>query len=148
VGAAAGGVLGGVGGYLYAEHRNSEMRSAAMAAQSYNYNPSRGNVVNIDRADVSPSRVRAGQSVSMVMQYTILTPGNYPVSVSLTREIRKDGVPVGQPYQTTVNNANGTFMDQVAYTVPGNAVPGTYTVASRLDSSVGSAQRDTYFIVD
>ena len=49
VGAAAGGLLGGVGGYLYAEHRNSEIQSQQAAAQSYNYQPSQGNVVSVDR---------------------------------------------------------------------------------------------------
>lgn len=147
VGAAAGGVLGAVGGYLYAEHRNSQTRSAQTAAQSYNYTPTQGNVVSIDRVDVSPSMVRPGQQVQLGMTYTILTPDNQPVAVTLVREVRLGGNMVGQPYQTTVNNANGTYTDQVAYALPGNATPGTYTVTSRINSNYGSAQRDGNFSV-
>jgi hypothetical protein len=147
VGAAAGGVLGAVGGYLYAEHRNSQARSSQAAAQAYNYTPTQGNVVSIDRVDVNPSRVGAGQQVQLGMTYTILTPDNRPAAVTLVREVRLGGNMVGQPYQTTVNNANGTYSDQVAYSLPGNATRGTYTVTSRINSNYGSDQRDGSFTV-
>lgn len=147
VGAAAGGVLGGVGGYLYAEHRNSEISSQQAAAQANNYSPSQGNVVAIDSADASPAVVSPGQQVNLMMSYTILTPANIPVSVTLVREVRYNGQLLGQPYQTTVSNANGTFNDSVAYSLPSNASPGNYTVTSRLVSSYGSAQRDAIFSV-
>ncbi len=148
VGAAAGGVLGGVGGYLYAEHRNSEARSAAVAAQAYNYTPAQGNVVSIDRVDVYPARIRPGQQVTLAMNYTILTPSNASVPVTLTRDVSWGGNPVGSPYQTQATNYNGSYVDQVAYTIPRNVAPGTYTVTSRVISPYGSAERNTYFIVD
>jgi hypothetical protein len=147
VGAAAGGVLGGVGGYLYAEHRNSEIRSSQAAAQAYNYQPSQGNMVRIDSADANPATVSPGQQVNMAMTYTILSPSNTPVSVTLVREVRYGGNLLGQPYQTTVSNANGTFSDNVAYSLPSNAAPGSYTVTSRVTSSYGADQRDAYLTV-
>jgi hypothetical protein len=147
VGAAAGGVLGAVGGYLYAEHRNSQARSSQAAAQAYNYTPAQGNVVSIDRVEANPSTVRPGQQVQLGMTYTILTPDNQPAAVTLVREVRFGGSTLGQPYQTTVNNANGTYTDQVAYSLPGNATPGTYTVISRINSAYGNSQRDGSFTV-
>jgi hypothetical protein len=147
VGAAAGGVLGGVGGYLYAQHRNSEVRSQQSAAAAYNYQPSQGNVVNIDQASADPPTVSPGQQVNLGMQYTILTPSNAPVSLTLVREVRYQGQLLGQPYQTTVSNANGTFSDSVAYSLPRNAGRGNYTVTSRLTSSYGSSQKEAYFTV-
>jgi hypothetical protein len=147
VGAAAGGLVGAVGGYLYAEHRNSEMRSAQAAAQSYNYSPAQGSVVDINRVYANPSQVQAGQQVSLSMDYTILTPNNTPVSSTLYREIRLGGVTVGQPYQTQVNNSNGTFTDQVNYVLPSNAQPGNYTVVSRVTNGYGSAEKVSYFTV-
>jgi hypothetical protein len=146
VGAAAGGVLGGVGAALYASHRNSEMRSSQAAAQAYNYQ-GQGNVVSVDNVTASPSTVRPGQQVNLGMNYTILTPNNAPVSVTLVREIRYGGNPVGSPYQTTVSNANGTFNDSVSYSLPNNATPGVYTVTSRVMSSYGTSQKDTSFSV-
>ncbi len=55
------------------------------------------------------------------MNYTILTPDNIPVSVTLVREVRYGGQLLGQPYQTTVTNTNGTFSDSVDYSLPNNA---------------------------
>jgi hypothetical protein len=146
VGAAAGGVLGGVGATLYAAHRNSEIRSSQAAAQAYNYQ-GQGNVVSIDNVSASPAGVRPGQQVNLGMTYTILTPANAPVSVTLIREIRLNGQTVGSPYQTTVSNANGTYNDNVSYALPSNATPGTYTVTSRVTSSYGTSQKDASFSV-
>jgi hypothetical protein len=146
VGAAAGGTLGLVGGYLYAEHRNSEIRSSQAAAQAYNYQ-GQGNVVSVDNVSASPSTARPGQQVNLGMTYTILTPSNAPVSVNLVREVRYNGQVVGTPYQTTVSNANGTYSDNVSYALPNNASPGTYTVTSRVMSSYGTSQRDASFSV-
>jgi hypothetical protein len=147
VGAAAGGVLGGVGGYLYAQHRNSEIRSRQTAMQSYNYSPAQGNLVRIDNVSASPTSVSPGQQVNLGMTYTILSPSNVPASVTLVREVRYGGSLVGQPYQTTVSNYNGTFSDTVAYSLPSNASRGSYTVTERVVSSYGSDQRDVYFTV-
>jgi len=148
VGAASGAVVGGIGGYLYAQHMNNQTRSAQAAAQAYNYTPARGNVVDIEKADVTPSRARAGQQVNMVMAYTILTPDNASVSATLGHEVRFGGAIVGQPYQAQVTNSNGTYVDQVAFTVPSNAAPGTYTVSNTVSSGYGSAVKNTYFIVE
>ena len=46
-----------------------------------------------------------------------------------------------------VNNANGTFTDQVAYTLPGNATRGPRTVAGRLKSTDGSTLGEGSFTV-
>ena len=81
------------------------------------------------------------------MDYTILTPDNTPVSANLVREIRYQGNPVGSPYQTTVTNSNGTFQDNVTYSLPNNATPGVYTVVTRLQSTYGTSQQETSFTV-
>ncbi|MCX5891086.1 MAG: glycine zipper domain-containing protein [Deltaproteobacteria bacterium] len=143
IGAASGALVGGVGGYLYAEHRNSQISSQQAAA----YSPSQGNLVSVDTADASPPVVRPGQQVNLGMTYTILTPSDMPVSVTLVREVRLNGQVIGQPYQTTVSNTNGTFNDFVAYSIPSNAPYGNYSVTSRVVSSYGSSSREAYFSI-
>lgn len=147
IGAASGAVVGGLGGYLYAEHRNSEIRSARAAAQSYSYSPAQGSVVDVNQVYINPTQVQAGQTVNLGMDYTILTPDNIPVTSTLYREVRMGGTTLGQPYQTTVNNSNGTYSDQVNYALPNNAQPGTYTVISRVMNQYGSAEKTAYFTV-
>jgi hypothetical protein len=146
VGAAAGGTLGLVGGYLYAQHRNSEIQSAQMAAQEHSYG-GQGYVVAVDNVTASPSVVRPGQQVNLGLDYTILSPDNAPMSVTLMREVRYNGRLVGSPHQATVTNTNGGYSDNVAYSLDRNASPGTYTVTSRVSSNFGSSARDAHFTV-
>jgi hypothetical protein len=96
---------------------------------------------------VNPPQVQAGQQVNLGMDYTILTPSNAPVTSTLYREIRLNGSMLGQPYQNEVTNANGTFSDQVNYSLPSNAQPGNYTVVSRVMNNYGSAEKVSYFSV-
>jgi len=147
VGAASGALVGAVGGYLYAEHQNRQRASYAQAQQQYNYSPSQGYMVTVSEANVSPGTVRPGQQANLFMAYTILGPQNTPTSVTLYREVRKDGAMVDQPYQTTVTNYPGTYTDQVGFKVPSNARPGTYTVTNRVTSSYGTGERVSYFTV-
>lgn len=147
IGAASGALVGGVGAYLYAEHQNNEIRSSQAAAQYSNYNPSQGNLVSINETSVHPSVARPGQQINLGMTYTVMSPDNAPTSVTLVREVRYGGQQVGQPYQATVTNANGTFTDSVAYSLPRGAASGSYTVTSRVISSYGTDQRDAYFSI-
>jgi hypothetical protein len=144
IGAASGALVGGVGAYLYAEHQNNEISSSQAAS---NYNPSQGNLVSINETSIHPSVAHPGQQINLGMTYTVMSPDNAPTSVTLVREVRYGGQQVGQPYQATVTNANGTFTDSVAYSLPRGASPGSYTVTSRVVSSYGSDQRDAYFSI-
>ncbi len=81
------------------------------------------------------------------MTYTILTPSNAPVSVTLIREIRFKRPAFGAAVPDHGEQRNGTFSDSVAYTLPSNAGYGSYSVISRVSSSYGSAQREAYFTV-
>jgi hypothetical protein len=66
---------------------------------------------------------------------------------NLVREIWYNGSLVGSPYETTVTNANGSYNDNVTYSLPNNATPGVYTVVTRLMSNYGTSQRDASFSV-
>jgi hypothetical protein len=147
IGAAAGAVAGGVGGAIYAAHMNRRTQEAAMAAQQYNYSPNQGNFVDIGQATAVPGAVRPGQEVRFNMVYTVLTPDNAPVAVTIIREVRKDGMLVGQPQQATATNTNGTYEDSLGYRLPPGSPPGLYTVSFRIMSAAGNAEKFASFNV-
>jgi outer membrane lipoprotein SlyB len=147
VGAAAGALAGGIGGYLYANHMNNQIRSAELAAQQANYNPSMGNFVNVDRVEVVPPMVRPGQTITMRMMYTVLTPDNRPAPATLVREVRLGGQLMGRSNENPVGNVIGTYQDQVTFGLPQDAPPGTYSVISRVRSPYGNAEREAFFTV-
>jgi len=147
VGAATGAIVGGVGGALYARHQNQQMRNREAAMAQYGYAPGRGALVDVNDARVMPTTVRPGQTVDVTMTYTVLTPDGAPAQVTLQREIRQNGRPVGQPFAVQAMNQNGTFEDRVAFTVPRDAAPGPYAVTNRVVSNFGTAERSAYFTV-
>ncbi len=147
VGAATGAIAGGVGGALYARHMNQQMKARNAAVQQYNYNPSQGVLVDISQATATPTTARPAQTVNMGMTYTILTPDSASTKVTLYREVRLNGQTMGQPSAIQVMNQNGTFQDQIAFTVPPNAPPGLYPVSNRVLSDYGGAERTSSFTV-
>jgi outer membrane lipoprotein SlyB len=147
VGAATGAIAGGVGGALYARHMNQQMKNRNVAVQQYNYNPSQGVLVDISQAAATPRTARPGQTVNMIMTYTVLTPENAPTQVTLYREVRLNGETMGQPSAIQVMNQNGTFQDHIAFTVPPNAGAGLSTVSNRVLTNYGSAERTSSFTV-
>ncbi|MBW1917796.1 MAG: hypothetical protein JRI57_07205 [Deltaproteobacteria bacterium] len=148
VGAATGAVAGGLGGYLYAKHRESQVRDSNLAAQQYNYSPARGNILAIEKADVNPTKVKPGGQVDMVMSYTLLTPENQPTPVTVVREIQYGGNRIASPNQNQTTKSNGTYVDQVAFNVPQQATPGTYTVINKVMTDQAFDEKTTYFIVE
>lgn len=148
VGAATGALVGSVGGYLYARHMDSQVRSANVAAQTYNYTPAQGSVLTIEKVDVTPTKVSPGGQVNMVTSYTVLTPENYPTPVNIVRQVQYGGRPVAEPNRVQVTKTNGTYVDQIAFTVPRGANPGTYTLLTRVSTDRAVDQKSTYFIVE
>ncbi len=122
VGALAG---GGIGYYL-----ERQDRTASQAAVATGYSPAQGNLVRVDGVQVLPAQVRPGETVSLAITYTVLTPrDDQSYLVRETREIRHDGVLVANP-TTEFHRSNGTFTSALPITLPPTAGRGTYEVAT------------------
>uniref|UniRef100_A0A7V4G9T3 Glycine zipper domain-containing protein n=1 Tax=Desulfobacca acetoxidans TaxID=60893 RepID=A0A7V4G9T3_9BACT len=147
IGAASGALAGGIAGAAYAHHKNQQLRSREAAMQQYQYAPGQAAMVDINEAVTQPPTVRPGQTVDMVMTYTILTPDNAPTQVTLYRAVTLGNTQVGQPYQVQAVNQNGTYQDRVGFQVPPDAPAGTYTVSNRVMTGFGSQERISYFTV-
>jgi hypothetical protein len=141
-GAATGAVAGLVGGFLYAEHLNRVSRTGPVAAQAHAYSPAQGSLVTIDRVDVVPTRVRPGEQTRVAISYTILTPENATLPVTVVREIRRNDIALAPAYQVRYLNNNGSYIDEVPLSIPRDALPGEYTVSTRVITERGSAERN------
>jgi len=148
VGAASGALVGGVGSYLYAKHKESQVRDATLAAREYSYTPARGSIITIEKVDTNPTKVKPGGQVDIIMSYTLLTPENQPSQVTVAREVQFGGSRFSPPSQNQTTKSNGTYVDQVAYQVPKEAKPGTYTVVNKVITDQGFDEKTTYFVVE
>jgi len=141
LGTLIGGLLGGaIGHYGYDQRRTKQETATA-----YNYEPSKGMVVRIENANISPQTVNPGGTVNLGTTYAVLSPQGTQ-NVTETREIRFGNEVVGKP-QVTVQRADGTYTSNVPLTLPQTAQKGTYTVTTTVQAGNTSDTRQTTFNV-
>ena len=129
-GVVVGGLLGGLAGGAIGYYLERKDRNQAQAASEVGYTPAQGTVVRVDQVQANPATVRAGQTVSIVATYTLLTPqSNQAVAVRETREIRHDGALVANP-TTEFSREGGTFTSALPITLPASAGRGAYEVTT------------------
>lgn len=145
-GAVVGGLLGGLAGGAVGYYLERRDRDRAEAATEAGYRPEQGTVVRIDRAETSPASVRAGQTVNLLMTYTVLTPTDAAITVREMREIRHNGALVANP-GADVRRANGTFTSALPITLPRTAQPGTYEVTTTVTAADRISRNTTTFTV-
>jgi hypothetical protein len=112
-----------------------------------NYCPSNGCVLRLDQVQALPVQCRKGDCVTLIATYTILTPEQVALPVSITREIVFQGKPLGKTKSMETRQLNGTWSQEVDFTLPANAAAGTYTVNTRVSTGYGMDQKSAEFQV-
>jgi hypothetical protein len=134
-------------GYFGATREESRLGREDIIARE-GYCPTGGCVLRLDRVEIRPNRVRKGGTVRLATTYTILTPEHIAIPVSITREIFYLGKSLGQTKSMESRVYNGTRIQQVDFTLPGNAAPGIYQLITKISTGYGTAQDRTDFQVD
>jgi len=129
-GVVVGGLLGALAGGAIGYYLDHQDRTREQAASATDYSSSHGDLVRVERVDISPQRARPGGTVNLGATYTVLTPdAGRQVTVRETREVRHDGLLVANP-TTQATRANGTFTSTLPITLPPSARPGLYEVTT------------------
>lgn len=145
-GAIIGGLLGALAGGVVGNYVERKDRDRAQAASAVGYRPEQGNLVRVDKVEVSPTTVGPGGTVNLTSTYTILTPSDQTMTVHETREVRHNGALVANP-SLDVQRANGTFTSTLPITLPSNALAGTYEVTITVAMGDRTARSMTNFTV-
>jgi len=109
--------------------------------------PTGGCVLKLDQVEVRPSRARKGDTLTLTTRYTILTPEQQALPVSITREILFQGKALGQTKSMDSGKLNGSWTQEVAFTLPADARPGVYTLRTKVSTGYGERQKDVTFEV-
>ncbi len=112
-----------------------------------NYCSTSGCVLRLDGVEVRPGECRRGQTVVLSTTYTILTPDAVAIPVAISREILFQGKSLGRTKSIESRRLNGTWVQDVDFTLPGNAVAGIYTLKTKVTTGYGSEQKETQFRV-
>ena len=112
------------------------------------YCPTGGCVLRLDKVEVKPNRVRRGGTVLLSTTYTILTPEQVSLPVAITREIFYQGKSLGKTKNIESRRQNGTWTQEIDFTLPADAAPGIYRLVTLVTTGYGTAQDTTEFQVD
>ena len=109
--------------------------------------PTGGCILKLDEVGVRPSRAHKGDTMTLTTVYTILTPEQQALPVSITREILFQGKVLGQTKNMDSGRLNGSWTQVVDFTLPADARPGVYTLRTKVTTGYGAAQKDVSFEV-
>lgn len=143
VGGLIGALVGGaIGHYAYDQNRTREE-----TVKTYNYQPSQGSMVTIEKASASPEVVSPGDIVEIRITYAVLNPSS-EMATSLTeiREITHNGKLVGKP-EATVSRTSGTYTSTIPIRLPENSERGIYDVRTIVQSQNAKDERRVTFTV-
>ena len=112
------------------------------------YCPTGGCVLRLDSVVVKPNRARRGDTLLLSTTYTILTPEQVALPVAITREIFYQGKSLGKTKSIETRRLNGTWNQEINFTLPPNATPGIYKLVTLITTGYGTAQDTTEFQVD
>ena len=79
--------------------------------------------------------------------YTIMTPDAVAIPVAITRDISFQGKSLGRTRSMESRKLNGTWVQEVDFTLPANARPGVYTLKTKVSTGYALSEKETQFQV-
>jgi hypothetical protein len=134
-------------GYFGASREDSRMGREDIIARE-GYCPTGGCVLRLDGVKITPNRARKGATLLLSTTYTILTPEQVGIPVAIIREIFFQGKSLGRTKSIESRRYNGTWNQEIDFTLPDNAAPGIYQLITKISTGYGTAQDRTDFQVD
>jgi hypothetical protein len=112
-----------------------------------NYCPTGGCVLRLENVEVKPARIRRGDRVTLAATYTILTPEQLAIPVTVAREIVFQDKTLSRTKSLESRQLNGSWTQEVDFTLPVDAAPGAYTLRTRVTTGYGMQQKEVQFQV-
>jgi hypothetical protein len=137
-----------VGGLKLGSYREEMRLSREDAVAKYNYCPTGGCVVRLESVEVKPSQAHKGEDLTLTTSYTILTPEQVAIPVTISREMFFQGKSLGKVKDTDTRNYNGTWSHQTDISLAADAAPGIYTIVTQISTGYGQDQKSVQFGVE
>jgi hypothetical protein len=112
-----------------------------------NYCSTSGCVLRLDGVEVRPAKARGGQKMVLSTTYTIMTPDAVAIPVAITRDILFQGNSLGRTKSMEMRKLNGTWLQEVDFTVPADAKPGIYTLKTKVTTGYAATEKEVQFQV-
>jgi hypothetical protein len=136
------------GGFVWNRFQTQRINEQEAAVAKHNYCPTGGCVIKLDEVKLKPVQVFRGDTLFLTTKYTILTPENVSVPITISRELVYKGKSLGRVQAMNSNNNNGTYVQTLDFTIPRDAEPGVYTLITRVSTGFGMGQKNIEFLVN
>jgi hypothetical protein len=136
------------GGVVWTRYQTQKQQAREETVARYNYCPTGGCVIRLEDVQISPSRASKGDIMTLTTRYTVLTPENVPIPITISRNLLYQGKSLGQVKAINANNNNGTYTQKIDFSLPADAVPGIYTLVTRITTGYGQDEKQLEFSVD
>ena len=113
------------GDFTFGPSRETQRLDREKSISRENYCPTGGCVIRLESVNVKPQRARKGETLLLTTSYTILTPEQIAIPISITREILFQGKSLGKTKSVETRRLNGTWDQEINFTLPANAAPAT-----------------------
>ena len=146
-GAIFGGLIGALVGGAIGHYAYDQRHTREETAQTYDYQPTQGTILSVEKAEATPQKVHGGDVVDLLITYAVLTPTpDSTVNITERREITHNGQPVGNP-EVRVDRTGGTYTSTVPLRLPEDADKGLYDVRITIETASAKDTRETSFEV-
>lgn len=151
-GAAAGAAIGGLVGLTAVtinQYQARQVRSSAADTRIYGLaQPVSSPQVKIRQGSSSPKTVRAGQTINISTDYSVLLPsGRSSTNVTESWVLKKDGTSVAKLPSKSSSRSAGGWAAKAEITVPDAIEPGTYVIEHRVKSGSSYDTDESTFVV-
>jgi hypothetical protein len=140
--------LNGKNWALWGSSRETSRLGREQTVARENYCPTGGCVIRLDRVSVNPPRSRAGDNLLLTTSYTLLTPEQIAIPITIVREISFQGKSLGKTKSMETRRLNGTWDQEINFQLPASAAPGTYTLVTTINTGYGQSQKTAEFQVE
>jgi hypothetical protein len=132
----------------YGGNREASRLGREQLVARENYCSTSGCVLRLEGVEVRPSKCRSGQTVVLSTTYTILTPDAVAIPVAISRDILFQGQSLGKTKDIESRRLNGTWCQEIDFTLPAKATAGVYTLKTKVTTGYGSDQKEVQFRVE
>ena len=136
------------GGIVWDRYQTQKVEEREVTVARQNYCPTGGCVIRLEEVQLKPTRTTRGGTLTLTTKYTILTPENVPIPITISREVLFGSKSLGRVKAMNTNNANGTYVQSLDFTLPSDAAPGLYTLITRVSTGYGMDEKRLEFTVN
>ncbi len=129
-------------------YRSAQSRTIEQDQKVYKYTAPNNTQVKIRDAKVFPERVKAGDTLIISMDYSVMAPKGTPdVNVQETVVLKKDGKPLKTFPEDPITRPLGGRISEVKYKILSGMPPGTYVIEQKVQAGRSFDVRSVKFAV-